>query len=220
MFRELQLKNWYHKAFNALVDGNYERTEKYFRKIAQAYPGKMGNSYNLGLVKLATGEYAKAEEFFLAECEQFGTTFNRSKTLGDLYYIWGKADKAKQHYAQALEECEKPELRRMLTERIAKCSSESSFSNVLQSHAKFEEGIRLEGEGDPEGAEKAYRAALELDSSHFQAANNLGSLILNNEGDPSTAIAFFERAARYSDLPGIAQNLGKAEALLKQRKTP
>jgi tetratricopeptide (TPR) repeat protein len=219
MIKEIQLKIWYHKAFNSLIQGDYERTEKFFSKIEKKFPGRVGNSYNMGLVKLAQKKYEKAEEFFLDECEKFGYTFTRNRTLGDLYYIWGKADKAKARYTEALTEFEKPEQKRLFQERIAKCSSENSFYKVMQSHNKYEEGLSLQKEGETEKAKDSYRKALELDSTNFQAANNLGSILLNEDGEPDEALQYFEKAAQYSDLPGISQNIGRTRALMKQKRT-
>ncbi|WP_319416281.1 tetratricopeptide repeat protein [Marispirochaeta aestuarii] len=218
MIKEIQLKIWYHKAFNSLIQGDYERTEKYFSKIERKFPGRVGNSYNMGLVKLAQKEYETAEEYFLEECEKYGYTVTRNRTLGDLYYIWGKADKAKARYTEALKEVEKPEQKRLLQERIAKCSSENSFSRVMQSHSKYEEGISFQKEGETEKAKESYQKALELDSTNFQAANNLGSILLNEDGEPGEALQYFEKATLYSDLPGITQNIGRTRALMKQKE--
>lgn len=212
MIKEIILKTWKKKALNAFVQGNYESAEMYFFKIAEAYPHDPGINYNIGLVKLALKEYLKAEENFLIDYNKYGSSYNRSKTLGDLYYIWGNAEKANQYYSEALEECDQKHQKRFLMERISKCAAESKYNQVKLSHKNFEEGIFFQSEDLIEKAIQCYKDAIIQDNTNFQAANNLGSLLLNKENNPVGALKYFKMAATYSDLPGIKSNISKAQS--------
>ena len=84
-------------ALNSFVSGDFERAEKYFLRLKEDDPDRMGVDHNMGLVKLGLKQFAEAEKFFLRDAELFGESYVRSRTLGDLYYIWGRREQRGVH---------------------------------------------------------------------------------------------------------------------------
>jgi len=210
-------KLWERQAFNGLVEGDYPRAEKYFLKISRSRPGSPGTDYNLGLVRLAAGDFEGAEVYLLRDLERYGDSLRRFLTLGELYYLWGRPDQASRRYGQALEEAEKPEVLRLLRERMEKCASPVACEGALKARDRFQEGIALQKNRDYPAARDAFREAVELDGTHYQAWNNLGCLYLDHLDDPEQAEACFTRAASYSDLPAIGMNLARIRNLRKKQ---
>ncbi len=199
-------------ALNSFVSGDFPRAEKYFRLLKEREPDRMGVDHNLGLTKLAQKQYAEAERYFKRDMELFGQTAVRSRTLGDLYYVWGKRKEARKWYASALEDADDEASTVLLRERIEICATDESFEPIHGSYAAFEEGVRLQRSGDAEGARLALQKAVDLDSTNFQAWNNLGSILMDNDANFSEALVCFRKAREYSSIPAIVNNIEQAEA--------
>ena len=200
-------------ALNSFVSGDFERAERYFRRLKEADPDGMGVDHNMGLVNIGLKRYANAEKYLLRDLNLFGESYLRARTLGDLYYIWGKADKAGKHYSEALaaEETDSDEV--LLRKRIEICARAETFAEVATSHRSFEEGVRLQKAGDTAGARAALEGAVRHDPTNFQAWNNLGSILLADLATHADAVRCFSRARAYSALPSIVSNLAEARKL-------
>ncbi len=204
-------------ALNSFVSGDFERAEKYFRRLKEDDPDRMGVDQNMGLVKLGLKQFAEAEKFFLRDAELFGESYVRSRTLGDLYYIWGRREQARNRYSAALRQGENNSDETLLRERSVICSDESAFAAVGESHRSFEEGVRLQKAGDAAAAKASLENAVKHDPTNFQAWNNLGSILMDDSSTYRQAVECFSRARRYSTLPSIVHNLEEARKRAKER---
>jgi tetratricopeptide (TPR) repeat protein len=205
---------WYRAALNNLVTQNYAKAEEYFKKIQAVEPNRFGLGHNLALVCLAQERYEEAEKYFLNELERYGDTLMRFKSLGDLYYIWKKREPCKAYYEKALPLCENEADKRQIMHRIAQCGSEESFARAMKSFELLKAGNRKMSEKDFDGAYELLKESVEIDSCNFQAWNNLGALEMNIKKDAAASVKFFEKAAYYTSLVGIHENLKKARDML------
>lgn len=205
-------------ALNSFISGDFTRAEKYFLRLKEDDPDRMGADHNMGLVKLGLKQYADAEKYFLRDVELFGESYVRSRTLGDLYYIWGRREQAGKRYSAALRQGENNSDEALLRERIAICSDENAFVAVAESHRTFEEGVRVQKTGDVAAAKRSFENAVEKDPTNFQAWNNLGSILMGDSSTYPQAVKCFSRARRYSTLPSIVHNLEEARKRAKEGK--
>lgn len=203
-------------ALNSFIRGDFAKAEAHFLVLKRAEPDRMGVDHNLGLARLGLKRYGEAERCFRREIELYGDSYLRTKTLGDLYYIWGKRTESAERYRAALDTCEDARESALLKARLRLLSSEDSFTQVLKAHETFERAVELQRAGDLEGAKGELRSAVTLDPTNFQAWNNLGSVLTELDANYTEALACFTKAASYSSMPGIAQNLEEAQARLKR----
>ncbi len=215
MFRLLILV-WQRMAFNSLVSGDYQKAEKYFRRIHRYKSSDGGFEYNMGLIKLAQCDFEEAEVFFKKDLDLYGESFNRSRVMGDLYYIWGQRDKAGDWYKKSIADCTTAVDRNILKMRIQKCNSEKVFNDVRKSHISFNMGNQLVKEKKYEEGLVAFSNAVEQDNTNFQALNNKGSILMNHFHNYRDSLVCFEKALNYSSLPAISINVNKAREAIKK----
>jgi tetratricopeptide (TPR) repeat protein len=209
---------WERAALNNFVTGQYARAEEFFRKIQAEEPYRFGLGHKLGLVCLAQQRYDEAEKYFLNEIERYGDTFMRFKSLGDLYYMWGKREPCKDYYSRSLALCGEETDKRQIMHRIAQCANSGSFESAIKSYNLLKGGNTKMADKDYDRAYELFREAVKADACNFQAWNNLGALEMNIKKDIPESIKCFEKAASYTSLRSIHDNLNKARAALEKEK--
>lgn len=211
MFKKMAGFFWNRFAFNNLVSGNYEKAEKYFRKLYRQDSDRLGVRYNLALSRLAQKDYTEAETLFQEEIQCFGKNTERLKALGDLYWLRGERDAAADYYQQTLEHDPSGSYRHLLNARLTKCRDKTQFANAQEGLKHYEHGDLLLNANDLDQAFEEYLTAADLDDSNFQAFNNLGTILLNHRKQPAEAIPWFEKALALTSLPTLQNNLRKAQ---------
>ncbi len=215
---ELMFPLWRRFALNSLISGDYEKAEKYFRKIHRYNPNEPGFDYNLGLVKLAQFKYEDAESYFKNDISLYGESYERLRVMGDLYYVWGKREEAASWYEKALQECKNEIDKSLIKARLHNCSKIESFNNVVLSYRYYNEGNKLLESKEDEEALNLFSKAVELDNTNFQALNNKGSILMNYSRDYKKAEECFLKASRISNLPSIQKNLVTVQKILAEEE--
>lgn len=200
------------------VMGRYAKAEEYFLKIREAQPGKFGIVHNLGLVSLAQDKFEDAEKAFLSELENSGEVYARVKALADTYYLWGKREKAREYYERTFALCQNEADGRLISRRIEQAKDEALFAEAMRSVRELKQGNRYMAEKNFEDAYDSFKRASEIDSSNFQAYNNLGALEINYRKNLDKAIRYFEKAVRLTSLPAIYNNLNHAKSLAAKKE--
>lgn len=208
------LPNFYERSgLNAYVSGDYEKAEKWFRKLEEKEPDSIAVLRNLGVILMAKGDAEGAERYLLKEEKIYGRSFHRHAALADIAYARGKRKEAEKRYGLALAEPEcapggKAEaLRPLLGKRLAICGDEEAFAKTRESMKAFDEGQALRDSGEHERAVEAFLRSASLDETNWPALNNAGSIYLNAMKKPAEAVEMFEKAFAISKNIHAAQNL-------------
>lgn len=202
---------------NAYISGDYEKAEKWFRKLEIKEPNSIGVLRNLGVILMAKGDAEGAERYLLKEEKLYGRTFHRHSALADLAYAMGKRKEAERRYALALNEPEcapggKAEaLRPLIEKRRAACADEKSFEKTRIAMKVFGEAQVLRDHGDYEKAIEEFLRSFELDETNWPALNNAGAIYLDTLKKPAEAAELFEKAFNISRSIPIARNLDLAK---------
>ncbi len=205
---------------NAYISGNYDKAEKWFRKLETKEPNSISVLRNLGIILMAKGDAEGAERYLLKEEKLYGRTFHRHSALADLAYAMGKRKEAEKRYSLALNEPEcapggKAEaLRPLIEKRRLACADEKSFARTRVSMKVFGEAQVLRDQGDHEKAIEEFLRSFELDETNWPALNNAGSIYLNTMKKPAEAAELFERAFNISRSIQLARNLDLAKRLI------
>lgn len=206
---------------SAFSAGNYDKAERYFRKIEQKDPNSMTVLRNLGLVLMAKGEAEAAESYLLREEKLYGKSFHRHAALADIAYARGKRREAEKRYRLALGEAESADggsaevLRPLISMRLAICADEKSFASSRESMKVFNEAQELKANGEAAKAVEAFLRSAALDPSNWPALNNAGTLYLEKLGNPKEALLLFEKAYESSRNMHAARNMELAKRKLE-----
>ena len=201
---------------NAYVSGNYEKAEKWFRKLEAKEPDSLSVLRNLGVILMARGDADGAERYLLKEEKLYGRSFHRHAALADIAYARGKRREAEKRYSLALQEPEcapggKAEAVRPLMEKRREiCGSEESFARSREAMRVFEEAQAIRDRGELDKAVEAFLKSASLDETNWPALNNAGSILLNTMKKPTEAAEMFRRAFAISRNVQIARNLDLA----------
>ena len=199
-------------ALNALALCDYEKAEKYFRKIYESGGDVQGIKHNIAVTLMAQKKYDEAEVFFLKEIEDYGESFSRLVSLGDLYYLWGKREPCLKAYSEALKESPSVKVSNLLKGRLENCRDAGRFSRVGESLNLLIEGRSLAEKGEYEKALAAFDSSFKCDGTQYQSLNEAGVILMNQYKDFSKALEYFDKAAALSDLSIIQKNRELASA--------
>lgn len=209
---------------NAYISGDYDKAERWFRKLEAKEPESIAALRNLGVILMAKGDAEGAERYILKEEKIYGRSFNRHAALADIAYARGKRKEAQRRYAAALAEPEcapggsAEAARPLMEKRCALCSDEVSFERTRESMKAFMEAQELRERGDYEAAVARFRRSAELDETNWPALNNIGTIYLNTMKRGAEAAAVFERAFSISRNPQIARNYEVAQRFLQKER--
>jgi tetratricopeptide (TPR) repeat protein len=217
------LSNLYERfGLNAYVSGDYDKAERWFRKLEAREPESISVLRNLGVILMAKGDAEGAERYLLREEKLYGRSFHRHAALADIAYARGKRKEAEKRYALALAEPEcapggKGEsVRPLMEKRLAICGNEQSFAKSRQSMSVFAQAQASRDGGDPVKAVEEFLRSAELDETNWPALNNAGSIYLNTMKQPAKAAEMFEKAFAISRNLQIARNLELASRLVEK----
>lgn len=209
---------------NAYISGDYDKAERWFRKLEAKEPESITALRNLGVILMAKGDAEGAERYLLREEKIYGRSFNRHAALADIAYARGKRREAQKRYAAALAEPEcapggsAEAARPMMEKRLALCADEVTFERTREAMKAFTEAQSLRERGDYEAAIAKFRRSAELDETNWPALNNIGTIYLNTMKKGAEAAAVFERAFAISRNPQIARNYQVAQRFLRKER--
>jgi len=209
---------------NAYISGNYDKAERWFRKLEAKEPDSIAALRNLGVILMAQGDAEGAERYILKEEKIYGRSFNRHAALADIAYARGKRREAQKRYAAALAEPEcapggsAEAARPMMEKRCAFCADEVAFERTREAMRAFLEAQELRQRGDYEAAIEAFRRSFELDETNWPALNNIGTIYLNTLKRGHEAAAAFEQAFRISRNAQIARNFQVAQRFIEKER--
>lgn len=211
-------------AINAYATGEFEKAERWLRRIENAEGESARVLRNRGVVALADGRMEEARLLFLREEELYGESYYRHLALADLAWAEAQGEEAARRYAAALADddslgtyvAERP----FLKVRLDIAGNPERFSLAMEGAAQYRRGNALRdaataGEGRRaalEAAVEAFREAARMDPSHWPALNNAGALLLNELGAPEAAAACFKAAAAIRPSPTLKTNIELALA--------
>ena len=202
---------------NAYALGDYERAEKWFRKLEKREPDSMRVLRNLGVIRLVRGDFAGAGRYLKREEALYGATYGRHRALADVAYAAGQREEAAARYSAALACPEAAQAagreRAFLEERLVVCGDQARFAAALQGGGRFAEGEAARASGDADAALAAFIEAAELDPTNWPALNNAGTILLEREDGAGRALELFEKAAACAPLPLIERNVELAKEL-------
>jgi tetratricopeptide (TPR) repeat protein len=209
---------------NAYLAGNYDKAERWFRKLEAQEPESITALRNLGVILMAKGDAEGAERYLLKEEKIYGRSFNRHAALADIAYARGKRKEAQKRYAAALAEPEcapggsAEAARPLMEKRCALCADEVTFERTRAAMKAFSEAQELRERGEHEAAIAAFRRSFELDETNWPALNNIGTIYLNTLKRGAEAAAVFEQAFRISRNAQIARNYQVAQRFLQKER--
>lgn len=207
------------RALNAMTTGEHAVARKIWKKLSKDNPDAHGMRHNIALTYIGEERYAEAEPLLLGEIEDFGEYYPRMRALADMYYAWGKSSAASEWYRRTAERDDCPiSERRLLRRRSELASDEKLYPQVLEANEKVREGNALLSREQWKEAGECFEGAVELDPTNIQAMNNLGTISLNHMKDPEGAVAWFEKALSWSDLPWLRKNLSTAQRALTSNR--
>lgn len=203
---------------NAYALGDYERAEKWFRKLERKEPDSLRTLRNLGVILLARGDFSGAERYLKREERLYGESYQRHRALADLAYSAGNREAAAARYSAALscpEAGEREERERnFLQARLAVCRDRARFEDAREGGRRFAEGEAARARGDAEAALAAFLSAADLDPTNWPALNNAGVILLERDGGAERALEAFQKAAACAGLSMIERNISLAKELL------
>ncbi|MDH7483780.1 MAG: tetratricopeptide repeat protein [Spirochaetales bacterium] len=204
---------WERFGLNAYIAGDYQRAERWFRKLEGHEPDSLRVLRNLGLIMLALGKKEEAERYLLKEEKLYGPSFHRHAALADLAYALGRRKEAERRYRKALAEPEcaeggsASELRWLIEQRIEICADPHRYERSRKAMELFFEAERVRDAGEYEKAIELFNASFAEDGTNWPALNNAGSILFNRLGKPAEAKPYFERAFRIARSIQVARNL-------------
>jgi tetratricopeptide (TPR) repeat protein len=209
---------------NAYLSGNYDKAERWFRKLEAKEPESITALRNLGVILMAKGDAEGAERYLLKEEKIYGRSFNRHAALADIAYARGKRKEAQKRYSAALAEPEcapggsAEAARPLMEKRCALCADEVTFERTRDAMKAFNEAQELRESGEYEAAIAAFRRSFELDETNWPALNNIGTIYLNTLKRGAEAAEAFEQAFRISRNAQIARNYQVAQRFLQKER--
>jgi Flp pilus assembly protein TadD len=209
---------------NAFVQGNYEKAERWFRKLEEREPDSIRVLRNLGIVLLAKGNAEAAEKYLLREEKLYGQSFHRHAALADLAYARGKRREAEKRYTFAMADSECNEGGQfaasvpLMEKRRAICADEARFKKSREAMKLFEEAQKLRDSGELKEAIDLFLESQGLDETNWSSLNNAGSIYLNQMHNPGAAKVLFERAFEISRNIQVARNLDLAIRMSTKKK--
>jgi tetratricopeptide (TPR) repeat protein len=209
---------------NAYLSGNYDKAERWFRKLEAQEPESITALRNLGVILMAKGDAEGAERYLLKEEKIYGRSFNRHAALADIAYARGKRKEALKRYSAALAEPEcapggsAEAARPLMEKRCSLCADEVTFERTRDAMKAFNEAQELRERGEHEAAIAAFRRSFELDETNWPALNNIGTIYLNTLKRGAEAAEAFEQAFRISRNAQIARNYQVAQRFLQKER--
>ncbi len=204
---------------NAYAQGDYERAEKWFRRLERTEPESPRVLRNLGVILLARGDSEGAASYLRREEALYGESYQRHRSLADIAYAAGDARGSGRRYAAAAafpEAAREPDAA-FLAARLAVCRDAKLFERARKAAEAFSAGERQRDVGDRAAAYESFTEAAELDPTHWPALNNAGAIALSERGDPEAALGHFRRAAALVRHPLIVRNIAAAEAEIAKK---
>jgi Flp pilus assembly protein TadD len=198
---------------NAYIAGDYQKAERWFRKLEQSEPTSIRVLRNLGVILLAEGRSGEAERYLLREEKLYGASFYRHSALADLTYAIGKRKEAARRYRLALQEPECAEggvafhMRALMEKRLAMCEDEKSYAGTRKAMELFRQAEELRETGDYEGAIQSFLQSFALDETNWPALNNAASIYMNTLKEPVEAEPLFSQAFDLSHSIQVARNV-------------
>lgn len=198
---------------NAYIAGDYQKAERWFRKLEQAEPTSIRVLRNLGVILLAEGRSEEAERYLLREEKLYGASFYRHSALADLAYATGKRKEAARRYGLALREPECAEdgkmyhMRGLMEKRLAICEEEKRYSDTRKSMEFFRLAEESREAGDHQEAIQKFLQSFALDETNWPALNNAASIYMNTLKRPSEAEPLFSQAFEISHSIQVARNV-------------
>lgn len=200
----------------ALASGKYAKAEAVFRKLAKTDPDSLKVLHNLGLALMAQGKREEAEVCFRREEKLYGASYIRHCALADLAYSAGKRGEAVKRYKAALACPESGKDIAILAARLAISEDTRAFADSRLAAEAFARGEAARLEKRLDSALEEYESALALDPTSWPAANNAGTIYLNDLKDPGKALQMFGRAMTHGQPAHVLRNAELAERALKK----
>ncbi len=142
---------------------------------------------NLGLLAALVGDTDKGFEYMQMAYEFDSNDASTISSLAGLHLAEGNVDEARRLYERALNVDPLNYFTRQSLQNFDRIAKEARFQSLMRDGVRyFDMSLYLK-------ARKAFRKAIELDSTYFDAHLNLG-FTLNLIGEPRNAIEVFERA--------------------------
>lgn len=204
------------KGLGALATGNYAKAEAAFRKMAINEPDSLQVLHNLGLALMAQGKRDEAERCFRREEKLYGLSYVRHCALADLAYSGGRRTEAMKRYKAALECPESAADRPILEARLAVAADQEAFRKAGLAAEAFARGETARAARRFDEALAEFAQAMELDPTAWPAANNSGTICLNDLKDPARALEYFGQAMRYARPAHVRRNAELAGRALEK----
>jgi Flp pilus assembly protein TadD len=183
---------------NAYIAGDYQKAERWFRKLEQSEPTSIRVLRNLGVILLAKGRSEEAERYLLREEKLYGASFYRHSALADLTYATGKRKEAARRYRLALREPEK---------RLAMCEDEKRYTGTRKAMEFFRQAEESREAGAHQEAIQKFLQSFALDETNWPALNNAASIYMNTLKQPAEAEPLFSQAFELSHSIQVARNV-------------
>jgi len=198
---------------NAYVAGDYQKAERWFRKLEQSEPTSVRVLRNLGVILLAEGRSEEGERYLLREEKLYGASFHRHSALADLAYAIGKRKEAARRYRLALREPECAEggvahhMRGLMEKRLVICEDEKRYAGTRKAMELFRQAEELRETGACQEAIQKFMQSFALDETNWPALNNAASIYMNTLKRPLEAEPLFSQAFELSHSIQVARNV-------------
>jgi Flp pilus assembly protein TadD len=198
---------------NAYIAGDYQKAERWFRKLEQSEPTSIRVLRNLGVILLAKGRSEEAERYLLREEKLYGASFYRHSALADLTYATGKRKEAARRYRLALREPECAEggkmyhMRGIMEKRLAMCEDEKRYTGTRKAMEFFRQAEESREAGAHQEAIQKFLQSFALDETNWPALNNAASIYMNTLKQPAEAEPLFSQAFELSHSIQVARNV-------------
>lgn len=174
-------------------DGNVPGAIEQYHKAVREDPRNVAAWSHLGMAHIRAGQFNEAEAALVKALELAPQRPAAHNNLGFCYMLQGRREPAERSFREALSI--KPDFSRarmnlatVLVQSGRQDEALAEFSQVVSKDAAyFNVGLLLVGEKDAAGAEKAFRAALQLNPQNAPAAAQLARLIRRRSDGPAIA---------------------------------
>lgn len=208
------LVNTYERvAFKSYTLSKFAKADRYFRKILELEPNRIGTCYNLGMVNYSLGNFNEAEKYVARERARIGDTYEICRALGDIY--WQKKDRESAHrFFKMARNCAMNEKdKALMSKKMGICASDKSFVEALAAVKVLEEADFFMKEKQYDKAEAKYLEGVEKDPSNFFALNNLGVIAMNIRMNYDDAEKYFNLADEISSFKLLHDNIRSLKKL-------
>lgn len=170
--------------------GDYEKAAVHYERAAELDPYTLANHYNLGVVLQLVNRLKEAAVAYLRALDLDPRDMKSNMNLGTVYLALGQTEDAVNYLERAT---------------MIDVNSANAWSNL---------GVAYDARGKTAQAEKAYRKALELESSPV-IMQNLGSNLVT-QGRASEAVAVLKEVIARSNTASAHKRYADALVLSKQ----